>query len=812
MTDDLSQPGTASIDHQRGDAASAERDRVEPAGLFPRQPAADQSKGRLAFILVLICYAIIDFERLHWVPLGPDTGLNWELFYASYIELIFHNDLAHWFPYGAYGQPNTLHNLMGLSATDYLMMTIGKLFHINNAVVLFQLSLLADHVLFLLGIHLLSRSLFRRQSTVWLCLIGSITLLYGFQLTFIQVFRMVGWYPLVLYFLVRFFRDQRAEGLWMAGTVFTFSCLGMAYEQPWPFMALLPFIAVATWKHPGAWRDVVRCRAGILVTMILFAAAASLYLYLALHVLDGVETIREGRTGSSGVVDLETFSSDKTRIFTLYDVVLSFVCGHVFYIGLLPLGCVLWGLLRVRTPLFAAFMVSSLFFVWFPLGGVLALALYYSVPFISLLHYIYMSFHFLPVALLLAAGAAWDQLELSWKNLKIWLTFPVIIIFAIDFSFYGCSLALTPKYAQSLVNLTWIALAKVGVYGGLVGLAAVLSLVLRSAAQGSSQRWRVCMSFRGLVTAALLTGLFVDVFRYSYQSGTPANRIGTNFDAPYSNWQPVKKSSPVYRTGYIHPLTWQGERLDQTNDERQQFALQTPAYFYVYAFAQFDPCRRKREWNLEWHSVGIAMQKLLALREENDQALQTILGCYAPKLRLLTQALYVTNEAEAAAAVRNHGDLVNVAILQLPANLPPPPMPRSSPAGSPGSVHVTDFGANAIQIYVNVTNPGGAWLVYADTYDPRWQAWVNGKPAPVVPAYVGLKAVWVPQGESVVRMKFSAGSNVGVRVLAIGGAICSLSLLLFCGVCCVQGFPSSQRKVSETLSTRTDESTEPICT
>ena len=76
--------------------------------------------------------------------------------------------------------------------------------------------------------------------------------------------------------------------------------------------------------------------------------------------------------------------------------------------------------------------------------------------------------------------------------------------------------------------------------------------------------------------------------------------------------------------------------------------------------------------------------------------------------------------------------------------------------------------------------------------------WIDGKPMPIVPAYVGLKAVWVPQGESVVRMKFSAWSNVGVRVLALGGAICSLSLLLFCGISCIRGFPSSRRKVTAT--------------
>ncbi len=805
MNDASTPRDTPADDDQPLVRRSSARQGTTPEGLFPKQPVADQCKGRLAFLLVLICYAIVDYGRLQWVPTSLDTGHAWHVFYASYVELVYHNDLAHWFPYGAYGQPNTIYSLMDLTPTDYLMMAIGKVFQIKNALVLFQLSLMAKHLLFLFGIHLLSRHLFRRQSTIWLCLIGSIAFLYAFQLNQRQVMCMVEWYPLVLYFLARFFRDKWPEGLWISGTIFTVSCLGNAYEQPWLLMALFPFVAVATWKHPRAWREVFRCRAGNLAAMVLFVAAASLYLYMALNILEGVETVRGGRTSSTGVVDLSEFSGAKTRIYTLYEVVLSFVCGHAFYIGLLPLACILWGIFRVRTPLFAVFMAASLLFIWFPLGGVLALALYYSVPFISLLHFIYMGFHFLPLTLLLAAGAAWEEFEPSRKNLKVGLLFPVIVLLAIDFSFYGYNLGLTPQHTQALLSSSWMLFLKLGMYAGVLGLAAILSLVYRCRCRGREMdrsgmpesppapadggRLSTLMSFHTLAVVALLTGLFLDVFAYSFRSGLPENGIGDGFEAPKSNWHPVAKSSPAYQAGLVQPLTWQGERLDQPHEERQRVALETPSYFYTYAFAQFDPCQRV----LEWFSIGTAMQKLLALRDENDRALQTILGCHAPKLRLLTQAFYANSEAEAAAAVRSQGDLANVLILQWPSDVPQPRMPRLSTGESPGSIRVTDFGANAIELKVNVTAPDGAWLVYADAYDPRWRAWINGKPVPIVPAYVGLKAVWVPHGESVVRMKFAAWSSVGVRVLAIGGALCSLSLLLYCGFCCVRGFPGDRK-------------------
>src|SRR4029077_19420832 len=109
---------------------------------------------------------------------------------------------------------------MEVSSTEYLMMVIGKLLHVRNALLLFQLSLVADHVLFLFGMYLLSRLLFTRRSAVLLCVIGSLVALHGLEVQFIHVFRILSWYPLIIYFLARFFRERKPEMLWTAGIVF----------------------------------------------------------------------------------------------------------------------------------------------------------------------------------------------------------------------------------------------------------------------------------------------------------------------------------------------------------------------------------------------------------------------------------------------------------------------------------------------------------------------------------------------------------------------------------------------------------------
>ena len=119
---------------------------------------------------------------LRWIPVGSDTADYWHMFYTSYTEMFFGNRLALWLPYGAYGQSNLLYHVMEISSSDYLMMIVGRLLHVTNALLMFQLSLIVDHLLFLFGIYSLSRILFRRRSSVAFCVIGSLVVLHAQQL------------------------------------------------------------------------------------------------------------------------------------------------------------------------------------------------------------------------------------------------------------------------------------------------------------------------------------------------------------------------------------------------------------------------------------------------------------------------------------------------------------------------------------------------------------------------------------------------------------------------------------------------------
>ena len=759
---------------------------LEHAGLFPNPAVADLSQGRLLFVAALAAYMAVDIWLLRWVPVGSDSGDNWHIFYTSYTELFFNNDLSHWFPYGAYGQPNLLFILMEVSSTDHLMMIVGKLLHIRNAVLLFQLSLIADHILFLFGIYLLSRQLFQRRSSVLLCVIGSLVVLHGLEVNYIHVFRVLSWYPLITYFLARFFRDRRPEMLWIAGVVFAAWCPGTGYLPPDMILAVAPFVGMASLKHPQAWRSILSLRARNLALMAACVSVVLLYVWLAHDVMNGIEVTKSGRD-STGFVALSSFLSGRNHTF--FEALISLYSGGIFYIGLLPLACVTWGLFGARSSAFRAFMASALLLIWFALSGLFAAALFYGVPFFSSTHYLYLGFYLMRAPLLLAGAAAWDVLVPSQKNLKFLWWLPVIAIFVLDLALYCDGFVLVGRNAKIFADLWPPVFWRLAAYGSFVGLALIARHSYSWARARLKEPWPAAAAPAAFVAVALLAALFVEAFQYSYQSGLPTNTFAETYrDAPIAHWHLAGADSEAYQAGRVRRLTWQPERLDVPTGRRQELALQVPSYYHTYAFAQFDPC----EFSIPPLVVSASVGKLLALRDKEDSGLRTILGCRAPKIRLVNDAAFFDDEQQAATAVQRAADLPGTVILQLPRSDPRPAEP-SSRTENPGTVAVTKFAANELTASVHVADAQGSWLVYADAYDPRWRAWVNGQPTPIVPAYVGLKAVRVPNGDSVVRMEFRGAARLGMTALAIAGAICSLSLLGYCAACCIAGFPRSNR-------------------
>ena len=78
--------------------------------------------------------------------------------------------------------------------------------------------------------------------------------------------------------------------------------------------------------------------------------------------------------------------------------------------------------------------------------------------------------------------------------------------------------------------------------------------------------------------------------------------------------------------------------------------------------------------------------------------------------------------------------------------------PASADSGPPGSVRTLSESQERLE--VETDGPGKGWLVRAETWSPRWRAWVDGREEPVRRADYLFQAVAVPPGRHHVRLEY----------------------------------------------------------
>ncbi len=72
--------------------------------------------------------------------------------------------------------------------------------------------------------------------------------------------------------------------------------------------------------------------------------------------------------------------------------------------------------------------------------------------------------------------------------------------------------------------------------------------------------------------------------------------------------------------------------------------------------------------------------------------------------------------------------------------------------GNSPLLRVDAFNANCLKLTANL--PVKKFLVYNDSYDPRWRVFINGKRVELYQVNGAFKGVWVPAGQAVVEFKF----------------------------------------------------------
>jgi hypothetical protein len=681
-----------------------------------------------------------------------DTTATYEMFHTIYGELRQSNQLLLWLPYGTFGQPAEYVTGFYSSGVDFLVLLLGRLLGLRNTWLLFCVARLGEQLVFLLGMFLLSRTLFRRRSTVFLVCLAAAGGLSWYWHSFFNL-RLVYVFPLAILFLVWFFERRRPEFLWLSGLCCVFAGQGASYILCVWLFVLLIISSVLFFAHRSAWRWILSRSWSNVLALSLFVAMAGSFVYTSVTAVQGFTFTKANRDPQSGRVLLDDYLHHGGNP-RLTRVVRDLLSGDTdvnqwdsnFYAGLLPLFFFAWGLARERTARFWGVASAAIGLQWLAFGGAFA-ALTYYLPFMSYYRWLPWVAPLARVLIILSAGFGFERFWNDTARMRLAAGIVVSALIAID------ATGISSAQIYPLLAL----------YAALSGLAACLSLLMVRFLVDAGDVDRTARWTR----LALVVALGIDILGYQravraklpvLSPGNP--RTTETFTAAKLEYRESRtveprtpralRAMPLAPAGY--PIAWQN-------------------------FLQWDGCTLGGS---EPDYVLMALSgihRLLSLRSADDPALRQVIGCESPKLRLVYRAVYADNDQQAAELTKRGDDLARVAVIELPARAPQPPQPPAEePSG--GNVRVTSFSANHIDLIADVAEPTGAWLIYADGYHRGWRATVNAKQTPIAKAYLAFKAVRLSAGRNVVHLWFWDGlTSTLMYLLALWSLVADLLLL-----------------------------------
>jgi hypothetical protein len=140
-----------------------------------------------------------------------------------------------------------------------------------------------------------------------------------------------------------------------------------------------------------------------------------------------------------------------------------------------------------------------------------------------------------------------------------------------------------------------------------------------------------------------------------------------------------------------------------------------------------------------------------------------------PRLRLLGQPRYAASPEDAANLLRRSTRaLLDQIVVEDPAR---PLATDSQPQR--GTARIVTEIPERIEIEAQLDQPG--YLFLADSWDPGWSVTVNGRPRPVVPAYLAFRAVFLQAGRHTVVFTYEpAGFRAGA-IVSVGSVLMGLA-------------------------------------
>lgn len=717
---------------------------------------------QFAILVTLITIYSWPFLTHTYLP-THDTLNNFDLFYFFYNQFYSTGQIAQWMPHYGFGIPAGYWQIFAISPFGYLCMLFGYIFKIPNALFLFNLSFYFEHLVFLYGMYVLSCQLFTLNSTRFFVCLGATSIhsiigqvCFGLQLFYI--------FPLIAFCIVRFFATKNPLFFWLSGICAIVGAIGNTLYFPfiWAFATSILLIGLGsnnlktfkTLLSPKI-NNILPCALFLLIGLCIFLTIAPILQFAQMP-------FRVGGKTSNSIGMFLTYGDT----FNIKKLVTWFVSGNNWnvYLGLIPLIFFIYALLKERSRIFFVFLSSTCGVLCLTFGGFLALCIYFF-PGMSQYRHIGMSYDLLKPLMLICAGFGWENFFLNpqRKKLRLFFAIPLIILF----------------FSDSLgISWDWISF----ISGHKDQLAEFFTTY-----HFSSGIMRILFYVIGLSTLLVLyriktknIGLWATVILLSIQ----ALDIAAFEDTIHKNSQSyrIEDNSRYKYTFNTSPLPYQHQRLQTPSPSRARDAWDlkrgdTPGsilYTTAFSFTQYEPCESDARQDFVPNKITAILPIKKMFNPKNGY---TIFGCSAPKLRLVSNALYTPHLGEMLTTLTNI-DATNTVLFQditssnLPRNLinAEPPLDQN--------IEINAFNSDTLQTTVTNSATDDSWLVYADSFHPGWKATIDGKTTSVLAAYGAFKSVRIPAGKHIIALKFKNGiHSLCSYFVAIFGLLAGVFLL-----------------------------------
>jgi len=394
-------------------------------------------------LFVGVCLFNWPFLSKEFFPIH-DTLEVFTFFHYFYSEWFIRGEIPQWFPHMTYGVPTNFYQFRNITPIYYVFMFLGKIFHIQDAIFLFKISVIGEQSIFLLGMYKLSNYLFKKRSTVFIvCLAAIGSVIWHSAINF--NFRLYAMFPLVAYILFLFFEQGKQGYLWLAGIICLIGGMGVTiyFFGLWIFLYLLLSMMLFL-KNKQALKgafSVSRRNVSFFIVFIVIAVSFVFYLKGSIHFLTLVSKERQ----TSGANTLETFLAYgrlpevKTLLENLIspsaDMKIGVPFDNTLYFGLISVFFLIWSFVRVRKSNFYIFLGLAVTLIWLSFGGVFS-SIVYRFPSVAYYRHIGHVYSLVKILLIICVGFGVENFHETPFRKKIWITGLVVLILLFVFDVF----------------------------------------------------------------------------------------------------------------------------------------------------------------------------------------------------------------------------------------------------------------------------------------------------------------------------------------------------------------------------------------